>query len=119
MYNFYCETAKKQITAPKRATPSIKADRIIAVVLMSPVASGCRAIASDAFPPIFPMPIPTPMAVSPAPIPAPSAPILLISSKINPSNIILKVFVVLKKKKKKINDPLLPMLDLRKELKEE
>src|SRR5690348_9982795 len=40
---------------------------------MSPEASGWRAIASTAWPPIRPMPIPTPITARPSPRPAPSS----------------------------------------------
>src|SRR2546422_2474547 len=40
---------------------------------MSPDASGCRAIASTAWPPMRPMPSPTPITARPSPRPAPSS----------------------------------------------
>ena len=56
--------SKKQVTAQNKATPSIKADIIRAVVLISPAASGCLPVASAAAAVIFPIPSAAPKAVS-------------------------------------------------------
>ena len=64
---------KKHVTAQNNATPSIKADIISAVVLISPAASGCLPVASAAAAVILPIPNAAPIVTKPAPKPAPIA----------------------------------------------
>src|SRR5687767_12423579 len=54
-------------TTPNRATPSTRAAAISMVVVIFPIASGWRAMASIACPPIWPMPMPAPTTARPAP----------------------------------------------------
>src|SRR5882762_9521780 len=60
-------------TSDASPTPSINAAVRIIAPRISPDASGWRAIASTAWPPIRPIPSPTPMTASPSPRPAPSS----------------------------------------------
>jgi hypothetical protein len=71
----------------KNAAPSIKAAETIMFERMSPAASGWRAMASTAPPPIRQIPIPAPIAARPAPIPAPNFAnaTLATTSKITPN----------------------------------
>ena len=58
---------KKHVAAQNKATPSIKADIISAVVLISSTASGCLPIASAADAAKLPIPSPAPIVTKPAP----------------------------------------------------
>src|SRR6266508_1424306 len=60
-------------TSAASVAPSISAAVRIIAPRMSAEASGWRAIASTAWPPMRPMPSPAPMMASPIPIPAPSS----------------------------------------------
>src|SRR5580693_1896131 len=56
----------------KSATPSTSAAAMIMLTPIGPTASGWRAIASTALPPMRPMPMPQPMTAMPAPMAPPS-----------------------------------------------
>ena len=89
---YYLKESNKLITIAKKATPSTNAAATIMFERMSPIASGCLAIASIAFPPICPMPIPAPITATPAPKPAPKcANPALASSKIYNNSIFIYV----------------------------
>jgi len=76
----------------KKATPSIKAAATIMFDLMSPAASGWRAIDSIAEVPIFPIPIAAANAANAAPKPAAACDIAMLSIA---NKIVLSVNIVL------------------------
>src|SRR5439155_18109933 len=67
-------------TSAARVAPSMSAAVRIIAPRMSAEASGCRAIASTAWPPIRPMPSPAPMMARPSPMPAPSRALVFLAT---------------------------------------
>src|SRR4029077_1720482 len=71
--SIYSSLKSRANTSDASPTPSMSAAVRIMAPRMSPEASGWRAIASTAGPPIRPMPIPPPITARPSPRPAPSS----------------------------------------------
>src|SRR5712692_8388176 len=69
----YSSLNSRANTSAASVAPSISAAVRIIAPRMSPEASGWRAIASTAWPPMRPMPSPAPITASPSPMPAPSS----------------------------------------------
>ncbi len=79
----YFSTISRHTISEKNVKPSIRAAAIIMFVPIRPPASGCRAMASTACPPIRPIPSPLPSVANPAPMPAPSHPSPLSPTKLD------------------------------------
>jgi hypothetical protein len=80
VFRFVCQyypAMKMERRIAISAAPSTKAAIRIIPDLISPDASGCLAIASIAFPPTIPIPIPAPITANPAPTAA-NVPVMIL-----------------------------------------